>query len=454
MLSFDELVLEFPEEVWLQFSEEDEAKALPDNEDYSNDEARWNAYLNCLSLNLLITWFQEGDELQPIVLPARNDLSSIWEFVNGAAIQIGEMRLVLIPSDNIDTEEFCVPAEWIDIPSWLAHYYLAVQVNFDDRWLRVWGYATHQQLKKEGRYDEVERSYFLDREDLIEDLNMIWVRQKLCAEELTSALLPTPSIPSLSLTEVEKLLAQLSEPYISSLRLKVEDFKQWEALLENDTWRQWLYEHRQEKVVEPVTETQTTSSVSTAVSTPESPLLLPKYPRRHIRRLLYFVAAVTTGILAILAGLYIRPKLLETSPVTTFSCRSNNGVPTTIASTPRGNISLISWAYNLGNEAGYTPQKRCEEVSNRFQQYYDQGVLNFVTTGRKNNQNIICVSSEKGGACQGLLFTLKPSDNPSEVIQLMFDVAGYASSPIEQSYSSGIYIDINDLLETAPVEKN
>lgn len=138
----------------------------------------------------------------------------------------------------------------------------------------------------------------------------------------------------------------------------------------------------------------------------------------------------------------------------TFSCETRKGVATTVAETSRGDIPVISWVSDFGSEVGYTPEKRCEEVSNRFQQYYNKSVLNFVTTGRQNNQNIICVSTEKGGACQGLLFTLKPSDNPSQVIQQMFEVAGYASGPLEQSSSSGIYVDIQNLLATAPVENN
>jgi hypothetical protein len=144
----------------------------------------------------------------------------------------------------------------------------------------------------------------------------------------------------------------------------------------------------------------------------------------------------------------------STSEKVTFSCSTSNGVPTTVAKTSHRITPVIRWVSDFGGEVGYTPQKRCEEVSNRFQQYYNQGVLNFVTTGRENNQNIICVSSEKGGACQGLLFTLKPSDNPSLVIGQMFEVAGYASGPLDQSSSSGIYIDINELLGTSPREKN
>lgn len=149
----------------------------------------------------------------------------------------------------------------------------------------------------------------------------------------------------------------------------------------------------------------------------------------------------------------------STSQKVTFSCGIKKGIPTTVAQTSQSEIPLIRWVSDFGSEVGYTPEKRCEEVSQRFQQYYNQGILNFVTTGRENNQNIICVSSKDGGACQGLLFTLKPSDNPSLVIGQMFEVSSKASGAIDQSSSSDsppppIYIDINKLLKPSSIEKN
>ncbi|MUG98107.1 DUF1822 family protein [Scytonema sp. UIC 10036] len=243
MLSFDELTLKFPDQIWLEFSEDDRKQALSNELDYSRSETLWNAYLNCLCLNLLMAWFQEEDETQPLVLPERKALPSIWEVVNGTGIQINETRFVIIPSLDIDTE-LSVPAEWVDISSWVAHYYLAVQINFEDGWLRVWGYASHQQLKNQGKYDEFNRTYSLDTEDLIEDLNVIWVMQKLRADELANAIETTPALPSLSSQEADNLLSQLSQPSISSPRLEVEDFRKWAALLENSTWRQQLYERR------------------------------------------------------------------------------------------------------------------------------------------------------------------------------------------------------------------
>ena len=111
-----------------------------------------------------------------------------------------------------------------------------------------------------------------------------------------------------------------------------------------------------------------------------------------------------------------------------FYCGINNGVPRTIAKTPRGEVSVISWVSNFGAEVGYTPQTRCEEVSNRFGQYYDKGILNYITTGRKNNHDVVCVSSKNGGACDGLLLTLKPGDTASSVIPQLFDVASLGSA--------------------------
>jgi len=37
-----------------------------------------------------------------------------------------------------DLTKRMVPQEWVDIPEWAADYYLAVQVNPDSGWLRIW----------------------------------------------------------------------------------------------------------------------------------------------------------------------------------------------------------------------------------------------------------------------------------------------------------------------------
>jgi hypothetical protein len=48
------------------------------------------------------------------------DISSIWEVVNGTAIEIGETRLVLIPSDEGDLEVLCVTGLCVGCGWWVV----------------------------------------------------------------------------------------------------------------------------------------------------------------------------------------------------------------------------------------------------------------------------------------------------------------------------------------------
>ncbi len=244
MFTVSELMVQFPEQLWLEFEKWERSAAWPNQGDYSYDAARWNAFLNRLCLNLVIPWLEEESGCTAKVWPRKADLPQIWEVVNGAAIVIDKTRFVLIPSEALDIEEFSVPQEWVDIPSWVGDYYLAVQVNPDGGWLRVWGYATHEMLKNHGIYDEWERCYSLRREDVIENLNVIW----LAMETGVSERVPVSPLPVLSAISAENMLTQLSQLAPYSPRRDV-GFAQWGALLDNGSWRQQLYERRLGKVV-------------------------------------------------------------------------------------------------------------------------------------------------------------------------------------------------------------
>lgn len=166
------------------------------------------------------------------------------------------------------------------------------------------------------------------------------------------------------------------------------------------------------------------------------------------------------GIVAILQFCGIT--LIKPPQSVTFICGvSRDGVPTTFAQeTTNGGIpkskSVIRWVSDFGDKVNYTPQKRCEEVSNRLQNYSNQGLLNYITTGKENGLDTICVAKDKerGGPCL-LLWTLKPGTNPKLVRhQLLSDHLG--TDPLEEkgSNDSDIYIDVNKLISKIPVDKN
>lgn len=129
-----------------------------------------------------------------------------------------------------------------------------------------------------------------------------------------------------------------------------------------------------------------------------------------------------------------------------FFCDESRGVPTTAVKTPSGVMPVIKWVSHAFLPSGYTPRARCRDVSARFQTYYDNGMLNYITTGIVNRQPVVCVTDSTGGPCQGILFTLKRGANASRVIQQLFDIRAGAAGPLYES-EARLYFDMDKYLQ-------
>lgn len=229
-------------DLWLEIPETEQTKAWEQSQAFSSSNRRWIAYLNRLSLNTFLPWLRAEYAPDATAFPKAAANPSIWEVVNGTGISFETSRMVLIPTEAVDLDELRVPQEWVDIPSWSADYYLAVQVNLEEGYIRVAGYTTHAQLKNKGTYDAGDRAYCLDAENLISNLSILWMARQICPEEMTRT--ETAPLPTLSVTQAENLLKRLGNSALILPRLAV-PFETWGALLEHGGWRQRLYEQRQ-----------------------------------------------------------------------------------------------------------------------------------------------------------------------------------------------------------------
>ncbi|WP_299403158.1 COP23 domain-containing protein [Acaryochloris sp. IP29b_bin.148] len=120
----------------------------------------------------------------------------------------------------------------------------------------------------------------------------------------------------------------------------------------------------------------------------------------------------------------IKPGISPDQPVKPkirYECKNEADKLSTVAHTERGVIELIVWESNYFGSS-WSPTRRCETVTQRFQQFSDQRLLRFVSTGTLNNYNVICIS-EKQGDCidQGLLITLERGDQPTRVLRQLFN---------------------------------
>jgi hypothetical protein len=236
----DQLYLEIDPALREQIWQQSQTLATP--------ASRWRAYLNGLALQTLLPWLRE-DSLQVRPMLARSLWPTLWEWGTGVAVDVessvnnvdATVRWVLLVSEAIDADELRVPQEWIEIPAWVGDYYVLVQIEPDEGWLKIAGLATHEALKTKGRYDWRDRTYSLPASDLITDVNVISVAQALTPTAITRA--AVAPLPELSVAQAQQLINRLSSADLLEPRLAI-DFANWSALMAHGGWRQQMAQQR------------------------------------------------------------------------------------------------------------------------------------------------------------------------------------------------------------------
>ena len=137
-------------------------------------------------------------------------------------------------------------------------------------------------------------------------------------------------------------------------------------------------------------------------------------------------------------------------------------VPATIARTARGDVPIIHWVSTWSSGSGWTPQRRCDLVSQKFQRYHENGTLKFMRTGQFNGYPVICIASSKGGSClqQDVLVTLPLEGDAAETLEQMTDLRTRTrKEPLMLSddllfYKDGeLYVDMDVFLNRGTVRE-
>lgn len=170
--------------------------------------------------------------------------------------------------------------------------------------------------------------------------------------------------------------------------------------------------------------------------------------------------AIATTLLSSVGGFFAQPSY--SSPNNNrYKCEINEGLPATVVYTPVDKIVLIRWKHEEFSPSGYTPMKRCQEVSGRFDTANRDKVnfpngLKYITAGYRNGYPVICAATFGFGCNNGpILFTLRKGDDAAEKLEQLFDLKKYGSAAPALLESSGrVYIDINKLIESASNETN
>ena len=170
-----------------------------------------------------------------------------------------------------------------------------------------------------------------------------------------------------------------------------------------------------------------------------------------------FTQAVSVSAIALLSTATItQPSYAEGN---TFFCGTTNNVPATLVQTSRGEVPMIRWVSNDFSSGSYTPMRRCQDVSAKFQRFSDNGTLKFIRTGIVNRYPVLCLASYPGGECNNnaVILTLQTGSDSQLVLERLLNLrARAAGRAIELSsssrslifyYEGEAYVNLQQLLQ-------
>ncbi|MBD2299439.1 hypothetical protein H6G80_16270 [Nostoc sp. FACHB-87] len=143
---------------------------------------------------------------------------------------------------------------------------------------------------------------------------------------------------------------------------------------------------------------------------------------------------------------------------TIFKCEKRQGVPVTVAQTQDGRkVPMIQWSSQDYFPREWNSERRCYEVSRRFQRSYDNGRLKYIKTGTLRGQPVVCAAVNQSAPCtdSSLLFTLKRGSNAKATLRRLMNRRGLvAGNVLNESGGDSLNIDFDTYLNNATNDQN
>ena len=105
---------------------------------------------------------------------------------------------------------------------------------------------------------------------------------------------------------------------------------------------------------------------------------------------------------------------------TRFTCELVNGEYTVMYRPETRPNQAYPWAVPSQLGGGWTPQRRCNEITRRLESYRPDGLLE-MTTGFENGYNTICVTTQVDPTDCRIVLTVPPGQDPQLTRDLIFE---------------------------------
>ncbi len=134
-----------------------------------------------------------------------------------------------------------------------------------------------------------------------------------------------------------------------------------------------------------------------------------------------------------------------------FDQASDKQIPVTVAWIPerKQHIRFIAWKSEFLPR--WSPEKRCKAATKKFQEFYEEGTLNYLSHGTHRGYQVIC-AVQPGEKCnrENKIFRIKTGSKPEIVLQRILNIAeGKSSEMLYQNSGKQLLIEVNRLFNEA-----
>ena len=156
----------------------------------------------------------------------------VSQIVTGFVLTVATIRIAFIPSADVGYDGLEIEQEWIDLSNWAADYYVPVQVDLESNSIHLWGFISHRDVKVQGEFDRISRTYIIDSQYLSDELADLWLTCELIASgEMSPERAEISPVPELLPQTAQEILEALRQhDSIFSPRLNL-SFAQWGGIL-------------------------------------------------------------------------------------------------------------------------------------------------------------------------------------------------------------------------------
>ncbi|MDY6898940.1 MAG: DUF1822 family protein [Cyanobacteriota bacterium] len=225
--------------------EEQLQQAFLISEQINNQLRQWQVYFQCLALFAFEEWMQEREP--SLTINKENSSTLQYQYANiidaVCNLRIGNFKVCLIPSLLLTNEEIAIPRAVIDIPEYVAHFYVVVGVDEELEIAAVKGLLRYDQLIniKAELQPEADWNYYI----YLAQFNQKVDDLLLYLQCLTPTAILLPEIPTSRQDILRRVQASLLNllPQLNNRPLwKVLTWEQGKAVLTTPIIINWLYQ--------------------------------------------------------------------------------------------------------------------------------------------------------------------------------------------------------------------